>query len=453
MGKIEILLPVLGEGVIDATLTKWVKQVGDTVEEDQTIAEVATDKVDSEIPSPYPGQIVELRAKEGDLVPVGQVIAIIKTEGPDQEEEAKPAQTPSASQPDEAEQVVEVVTKTSEGLVVETEAANDFPRTSPSGRFLSPLVRSIAKTEGIGPDELDRIAGTGKEGRLTKEDLLAYLSSRSAAKTAAPAQPQAPQAQKPAPQPQAAESAEPSKPKVAYGSNYELVEMDRMRKLIAKNMVESKRVSPHVAGFVEVDMTPIVEWREKNKASFEKKYGTKITFMPFFIEAMAKAARDFPMVNVSVDGETIVIKKDVNIGMAAATPDGNLIVPVIKQADEKNLVGLAKSVNDLAQRARAGKLKLEEISGGTITITNMGSFGNLTGVPIINQPEVAILSVGIIKKKPAVVETPYGDVVAVRQMMVMCLSYDHRIVDGMLGGSYLKRVADYLEAFDPNQKI
>lgn len=461
MAQVDLIMPKMGESIIEATILRWLKKPGDQVAVDETILEIATDKVDSEVPSPVAGVLGEWLFQENDVVPVGQLIARINTGGSAEEVkpspavasanghgQAAPAAPPVAPvQPQSAPQPAPVAASVPNEPV-------DVPRTSSGGRFYSPLVRTIAQKEQIGTGELDQIAGSGLGGRVTKTDILHYVENRHSApapqQTSAPQQAaQAAPAATPAAQPaQARETPAP----VASG-NVEIIEMDRMRKLIADHMVMSKQTSPHVTSYVEVDVTNIVNWRNKVKKTFEEKYGEKITFTPIFIEAVAKAIRDYPMINISVQGTTIIRKKDVNIGMAAALPSGNLIVPVIKQADYLNLTGLTKTVNDLANRARQNKLKPEEIQDGTFTLTNVGTFGNVMGTPIINQPQVAILAVGAIRKKPAVVETAYGDMIAVRQLMFLSLAYDHRVVDGSLGGSFLRKVGDYLEAFDPNREI
>ncbi len=446
MAQVELIMPKMGESIMEATILKWVKQVGDRVEEDETVLEIATDKVDSEVPSPVSGVLAKILYEEGDTVEIGKAIALIETEGeipaeaapaPAAQETATPAAkapaTNGSPQPSPAPQAA----------VATTAATHTSPsRFGASGRFYSPLVRNIAKQENISAEELEQIPGTGQHGRVTKKDILAYLENRSAQPAAMPPSPAKP----------AATAAPQSAGKDASG-NVEIIEMDRMRKLIAEHMVRSKQTSPHVTSFVEVDVTNIVNWRNANKEAFQQRYGTKITFTPIFIEAVVKAMHDYPMINVSVEGDKIIRKLDINIGMATALPNGNLIVPVIKNADMLSLAGLAKAVNDLAARARQNKLKPEEIQGGTFTLTNVGTFGNVMGTPIINQPQVAILATGAIRKKPAVVETEYGDLIAVRQMMFLSLSYDHRVVDGALGGSFLRSVADYLEAFDPNRGL
>lgn len=429
MAQVELIMPKMGESIIEATILRWVKNVGDAVAMDESILEIATDKVDSEVPSPTAGILTEIRFKENDVVPIGTVIAIISTEGAG---EVKPS--PSIEAP--AATVATTTTATKESPVA-------MPSAQESDRFYSPLVRNIAKQEGITTPELDKIAGTGAQGRVTKKDILDYVENRQAMPSA-----QATQVSAPAPQ----TSAPIQAPAISVSGNVEIIEMDRMRKLIADHMVMSKHTSPHVTSFVEADVTNLVNWRSKVKGEFSKKYGENITFTPIFVEAVAKAIRDFPMINASIDGTRIIVRKDVNIGMAAALPSGNLIVPVIKGADQLNLAGLTKQVNDLANRARQNQLKPDEIQGGTFTLTNVGTFGNVMGTPIINQPQVAILATGAIKKKPAVIETEFGDVIAIRQMMFLSLSYDHRVVDGSLGGSFLRRVADYLEQFDANRK-
>lgn len=445
MAQVELIMPKMGESIIEATILKWVKQVGDTVEVDDTILEIATDKVDSEVPSPVSGTIAKILFQEDEVVEVGKAIAIIATEGEEVADTPAPTQATTPATNGVSTPVVEKVAAAPTATVTNAVATKEV-MPSASNRFYSPLVRNIAKAENISIAELDGIAGSGKNGRVTKNDMLAFLANRTAApQTAAPVTTPVAKA--------TATTPPPASTPVSTDGAVEIVEMDRMRKLIADHMVMSKHTSPHVTSFIEVDVTNIVNWRNRIKKDFQNKYGEKITFTPIFIEAVAKALRDFPMVNVSVDGSNIIVKKDLNIGMAAALPSGNLIVPVIKNADHLNLMGLTKSVNDLAQRARANKLKPEEIQAGTFTLTNVGTFGNVMGTPIINQPQVAILAVGAIRKKPAVMETEYGDVIAVRQLMFMSLSYDHRVVDGFLGGSFLRRVGDYLEAFDDQQTI
>lgn len=441
-------MPKMGESIMEATILKWVKNVGDTVELDETVLEIATDKVDSEVPSPVAGVLSEILFQENDVVEVGKPIAIIATEGeaaspkPSPAVKEEPVAAASNGQSNGSPQPVEVAPASAPAPVSASPNA-PIPATSTTGRFYSPLVRNIAKQEGISLTELEQLPGSGREGRVTKKDILAYVERRTTDSGRQAAVPQSP-----------VTSHQPPKPAISISGNVEIVEMDRMRKLIADHMVMSKRTSPHVTSFVEVDVTNLVNWRNKNKVAFMEKYGEKITYTPIFVEAVARAIGDFPMINVSVNEQNqIVVKKDVNIGMATALPSGNLIVPVIKAADQLNLVGLAKQVNDLARRARANKLKPEDIQGGTFTLTNVGTFGNVMGTPIINQPQVAIMATGAIRKKPAVVETEYGDLIAVRQMMFLSMSYDHRVVDGFLGGSFLRKVGNYLEAFDVNRGI
>lgn len=447
MAKVELIMPKLGESVMEATILSWEKQVGDSIELDENVLTIATDKVDTEVPSPVEGTLVEILYAEGDTVEIGKAIAIIETEGTDgvQASPAIQEQTPAQEEKAPAPQVA--ATSTPQAQTAQVEAT----------RFYSPLVKSIAKEEGISMGELESIQGSGEGGRVTKKDILAYISNRSTAPAPQTTSAPKPAAAKPAPK-KAAPAAQQgfrtfNTPPVDRSGNVEIIEMDRMRKLISDHMVMSKHVSPHVTSFVEADVTNLFQWRNRIKGQFKERYGEKITFTPIFVEAVVKALQDYPMVNVAVDGDQIVRYKDLNIGMAAALPSGNLIVPVIKNAHMMNLVGLTKSVNDLATRARANKLRPDEIQGGTFTLTNVGTFGNVMGTPIINQPQVAILATGAIRKKPAVLETEAGDVIAIRNMMYLSLSYDHRVVDGALGGSFLRRVADYLEAFDPKRDI
>lgn len=451
MAQVELIMPKMGESIMEATILRWVKNVGDTVELDETVLEIATDKVDSEVPSPVAGVLSKVLFEENDTVEVGKPIALITTEGDEAQPEPSPAvaeeSTSSNGQEKKPEPEPAMAVAGSESPAATADTATEVSTTGASGRFYSPLVRNIAQQEGVSMQELEALDGSGQHGRVTKKDILAYLEQR---KTGAPqAQPAAKSAPTPpaAPQPKAPTGT----PATSADGPTEIVEMDRMRKLIADHMVQSKHTSPHVTSFVEVDVTDIVNWRNRVKKDFQAKYGEKITYTPIFVEAIVKALRDFPMVNISVDGDRLIVKKYINIGMAAALPSGNLIVPVIKNADQLNLLGLTKQVNDLAKRARQNKLKPEEIQGGTFTLTNVGTFGNVMGTPIINQPQVAILAAGAIRKKPAVVETEYGDMIAVRHLMFLSLAYDHRVVDGMLGGSFLRRIGDYLEAFDPNR--
>ena len=485
MAKYQLLLPKMGESVAEATIIKWNKAVGDMIEADETVMEIATDKVDSEVPSPVSGKLIEQLCSENEVVQVGSVIAIIDTGVEEEKSEvAAPVavEAPVAKPGPVAEVIGEPVAEAEnipgiEQLQAKPVLANEIIEGNrSSGRFYSPLVKNIAAQEGFTLEELDQIPGTGAEGRLTKDDLLNYIQNPAAYKAAnaqpkpveqpkeepkvieiapEPVQPepikQEPVAQKPVEQ---AHQPEPKPaPAVSVSGGDEIIEMDRMRRLIADHMVMSKQTSPHVTSFIEADVTNVVQWRDKVKSTFEKKEGEKITFTPIFIEAVARAIRDFPLVNVSVSGNQIIKKANINIGMATALPSGNLIVPVIKKADELNLVGLTKAVNDLANRARNNKLLPDEVKDGTFTITNVGSFGNVMGTPIINQPQVAILAVGAIKKKPAVIETPQGDMIAIRHMMFLSLSYDHRVVDGALGGTFLRRIADYLEKWDINRTV
>ncbi len=434
----------MGESVAEATIIKWVKKEGDAITADEPIIEIATDKVDSEVPAPEDGVLLKCLVKEGDVVAVGQPIALIGVGASASASAPAPAAAPPSAAPkQEAVAAASVASPLATSVVV----------TSSEDRFYSPLVKSIAKTEGISQSELDAIAGSGQGGRVTKSDILDYIASRGSAPAVAPA-PAVKSEPAPAAAPAASAPAQP-KPKAAIsvGGNDEIIEMDRMRKLIADHMVMSKQTSPHVTSYVEADVTNIVLWREKIKKQFEQKERTKLTFTPIFIEALVKAIKDFPMINISVDGDKIIKRGDINMGMATALPSGNLIVPVIRNADTLNLAGIAKRVNELADRARNNKLTPDEISGGTYTITNVGSFGNVMGTPIINQPQVAIMAVGAIRKKPAVIETPSGDFLGIRHMMFLSHSYDHRVVDGALGGQFVRRVADYLEAWDINREV
>ena len=453
MAQYELVLPKMGESVAEATIIKWIKQPGDLIDIDESVLEIATDKVDSDVPSPVAGKLIKTLFNVDEVVQVGAVIAIIETGGSDKGAEApipneKIGKQDDGSQTNEIEQADEIpgidILKQENKPVSEVESS--------LVRFYSPLVKSMAAQEGISLSELDGISGTGSEGRVTKQDILDYIkhhqnadsdSTSNSLKTiqlvSEPVKPVTPVKSPPT--------------TISVSGGDEIIEMDRMRKLIADHMVMSKHTSPHVTSFVEADVTNLVKWRDRVKNSFEKREGEKITFTPIFIEAVAKAIKDFPMINVSVNGTQIIKKRDINIGMAAALPSGNLIVPVIKNADQLNLVGLTKSVNDLAKRARNSQLKPDDTAGGTFTLTNVGTFGNVMGTPIINQPQAAILAVGAIKKKPAVIETEYGDVIAIRHMMFLSMSYDHRVIDGALGGSFIRKVADYLEAWDINREI
>lgn len=451
----EVLLPKMGESVAEATITKWLKSVGEQIEEEESLVEIATDKVDSEVPSPISGVIKEIKFQEGEVAQVGDIIAVIASENGGEVKEVltvesknKHAETPTQKQPEESKIVAQQI----ESDIAKVQEYNQ-PRFDDATKFYSPLVKSIAKKENIGLEELERINGSGKDGRVTKKDVLSYVENRSSDIVASPVEVQS-KVEKPLEEKVSMKPVQQTVDRNQYeGKNVEIIEMDRMRKLIADHMVSSKHTSPHVTSFVEADVTDLVKWRDKIKDQFFAKEKEKITFTPIFIEAVVKALKDFPMVNVSVDGGSIIKKNYVNIGVATALPSGNLIVPVVKNADYLNLTGLAKSVNDLVARARINKLKPDEIQDGTFTLTNVGTFGNLMGTPIINQPQVAIMATGSIKKKPAVIETPQGDHIAIRHMMYLSLSYDHRVVDGALGGSFLRRVADYLEKFDANRTI
>lgn len=462
MAQIEIRLPKMGESVTEATITNWLKNVGDTIEMDEPLVEVATDKVDNELPSEAEGVLVKQLFQKDEVAQVGDVIAIISTDG---DAPADVADAPAAEA--KAAAPVEVVAaEISNNVATMTANMNgngSVSKTGPSGKFYSPLVRSIAEKEGVSMTELETIAGSGQAGRVTKKDILNYISGdRSAAAAPAPATETkaapAPATSAPAAAPQAAPAAggflsNIKEPVVTPGPDDEIMEMDRMRKLIADHMVMSTHVSPHVTSYVEADVTNIVNWRNKVKKEFHAREGENITFTPIFIEAVVKAIKDFPMINVSVSGNQIVKRKHINVGMATALPSGNLIVPVIKDADRMNLTGLTKSVNELANSARNNKLSPEDIQGGTYTVTNVGTFGNVMGTPIINQPQVAILALGAIRKVPAVIETPEGDFIGIRHKMFLSHSYDHRVVDGALGGQFVRRVADYLEQFDPTREI
>ncbi|MBL7753451.1 MAG: 2-oxo acid dehydrogenase subunit E2 [Chitinophagaceae bacterium] len=452
MSTIDLVMPKMGESIMEATILKWHKKPGDSVKMDETVLEIATDKVDSEVPSTGEGTIAEILFKENDVVAVGTVIARI-TSGAAASASA-PAQV-AAPTPE----VVAAAPQPTTSTPVSTPVSS--PANSTANRFYSPLVLNIASSEGVSMSELEHIPGTGNEGRVTKKDIISYVAARKSGavpvaqpvQAAAPATPVVQPSAAPAPLPVTAPVSQPDTATAYAGSNVEIIEMDRMRKLIADHMVRSKATSPHVTSFTEADVTGIVNWRNKVKGAFEKKYGEKITFTPIFIEAIVNAMKKYPMINSSVEGNSIIVKKDLNIGMAAALPSGNLIVPVIKNADTKNLYGLTKEVNALANAARTNKLKPDDTQGGTFTLTNVGTFGSLMGTPIINQPQVAILAVGAIKKRPMVLETEQGDVIAIRHMMYLSLSYDHRIVDGSLGASFLTEVANELERFDGHRDI
>jgi 2-oxoglutarate dehydrogenase E2 component (dihydrolipoamide succinyltransferase) len=429
MAQVELIMPKMGESIMEATILNWLKKPGDRIEQDESVLEVATDKVDTEVPSTHAGVLKEILAQKGDVVKVGKAIAIITTEAEASKSNPASAPVPVAKEtrPEPALAPAPLASApSSNGHPV----ANDYKSSS---RFYSPLVKSIAREENIAVAELETIAGSGAEGRVTKRDILAFVQNRKSGRTLGPAV-----------------TSTPSVP-ASISAGDEIIQMDRMRKMIADRMVESKRISPHVTSFVEADLTNVVVWRTKVKDEFQKRTGESITFTPVFVEAIVAAIKDFPMINIQVDGDRIIRKKEINIGVAVALPTGNLIVPVIRNADQLSLTGLAKAVNDLARRARENKLKPDELTGGTYTISNVGSFGNVMGTPIIVQPQVGIMATGAIIKKPAVLETPYGDVIAIRHKMFLSHSYDHRVVDGALGGSFVRRVADYLEKFDVNR--
>jgi 2-oxoglutarate dehydrogenase E2 component (dihydrolipoamide succinyltransferase) len=425
MATFDIIMPKLGESIQEATITKWFKKVGDKIEEEDVLLEIATDKVDSEIPSPVDGIIIKINYEDGALVPVGKVIAVIDLDG-------------------SAEGKAKETGKTEKAAIIETpveskakEVSGQTIKTSSSGKFYSPLVKNIAQKENIPVEELDNIQGTGHNGRVKKQDILSYLEKDKTTVVKETIK----------------QSSVPTPPKVAVNAGDQIIQMDRIRKLIADHMVMSKHTAPHVTNFIEADVTGLVIWRNKIKDSFQKREGQKITFMPVFIEAVAKSLRKYPGINASVDGDTIILRKNVNIGVAVALPSGNLIVPVIKNADQKSLLGLTIDMNNLAELARNNKLTPDDIQGGTFSISNFGSFGNLTGTTIINQPQVAILATGTIEKKPAVIETPTGDVIGIRHKMILAITYDHRAVDGALAGAFLRYLADLLEEFDINRTV
>jgi len=454
MSQIEIRLPKMGESVTEATITNWLKNVGDTIEMDEPLVEVATDKVDNELPSEAEGVLVKQMFGQDEVAQVGDVIAIISTDGSAPVAEASSATTEKAP----AEVIEKEVTQVVEAVNGAPTNGVALEKNGDSGKFYSPLVRSIAEKEGVSMNQLESISGSGQGGRVTKKDILGYIADGKPQSVTASVT----QNDVPAVKPAAAPSPEVSgggflsnikPPVVNVGPNDEIIEMDRMRKLIADHMVMSTHVSPHVTSYVEADVTNIVNWRNKVKNEFAKREGEKITFTPIFMEAIVKAIKDFPMINVSVSGNQIIKRNNINIGMATALPSGNLIVPVIKNADRLNLTGLAKSVNEMANNARTNNLKPEDIQGGTYTVTNVGTFGNVMGTPIINQPQVAILALGAIRKLPSVIETPDGDFIGIRHKMFLSHSYDHRVVDGALGGQFVRRVADYLEQFDENREF
>lgn len=470
MAKYNLILPRMGESVSEATIVKWLKQPGDWIEVDESVVDIATDKVDSDVPSPVEGKLIEQLFKEDSIAQVGDVIAILEVEGERGDDASQSEERTSDSgysepakgeDSDGADVIADIDDSLQSLNVGDRDSIDDkegrvipgldlLGERGKGGRFYSPLVKNIAAEEGISEKELDQISGSGLEGRVTKQDILNYIDERKEAPVAVE---KAPISETVGSSSDSMESKDSSTRTMVAETGDEIIEMDRMRKLIAQHMVDSVQTSPHVCSFIEVDVTNIVNWRSRVKEDFEKKEGVKITFTPIFIEAVAKAIRDYPMINISVSGTQIIKKANINVGMAAALPSGNLIVPVIRNADQLNLVGLSQVVNDLAGRARANRLKPDETQGGTFTVTNVGSFGSMMGTPIINQPQVAILAIGSISKKPAVLETEYGDVIAIRQKMIMSLSYDHRVVDGALGGMFLKRIAEYLEDWDIDRKL
>lgn len=454
MAKLNITLPAMGEGVIEATINKWLVSEGAQVKEDDPLVEVATDKVDSEIPAPAAGTVVSIKVKEGSIAKIGEVLAVIENDVMASKEDQQKVDK-------EVERVRETIEQTKIEKAGAQEPSQNLKSRTPSGKFISPLVRNIAASEGISSEELDKIQGTGNEGRITKEDILKVVETRKSGKTQDLSEKEKPTRETPPP-----EYKEPSETSEAPSADLEkavkketpvtknegdvVIPMDRVRKLIAAHMVMSKRTSPHVTSFIDADVTRLVNWRNANKDKFFAAEGQKLTLMPIFVDAVAKALHELPMVNISVDGDNIIRRKNINIGMATALPDGNLIVPVIKNANEKSLTGLAKTVNDLAERARANKLKPDEITGGTFTITNFGSYHNLAGTPIINQPQAAILGTGVVRKTPVVIETSDGDVIAIRQIMILSLSYDHRVIDGALAGKFIHKIKEILENYSPD---
>ncbi len=438
MTTIELKMPKMGESISEATILNWLKNVGDTVLEDETILEVATDKVDSEVPSPCDGVIAEIRCQTNEVIEVGKVIAIIEVTTTTVKKEDSLLLEEEMSKGQRGSNITESTNKSSEKVSLPLGEMSKGQRGSDA--FLSPLVISIAQKENLTIEEIQSIPGTGTDGRIRKSDVIQYLKDRKYPLSSRP-------------QPQVPKSTYNAPPISFVEGKDRIVEMDRMRGMIADHMVYSKHTSPHVTSYIEVDVTNVVNWRNKVKKEFQDMHGEKLTFTPIFVEAVAKAIKEYPMINVSVDDKKIVVHKDINVGMATALPSGNLIVPVVRNADEKNLLGLAKNVNHLANSARNNALKPDEIGGSTFTISNVGTFGSLMGTPIINQPEVAILALGIIKKRPEVITTEKGDEIAIRSMMYLSLSFDHRVVDGFLGGSFLRKVGDELEAFDSNRKI
>lgn len=435
MEQVEMVMPKMGESIMEGTILSWLKKEGDKIEQDESVLEVATDKVDTEVPATHAGILKQILAKEGEVVPVGKAIAIISIE---KGKSGNGKSSPKSTTEEKTSAPTPVSAKTS-SEVAETPVLEK----SSSGRFYSPLVLNIARKEQISMQELEAVPGSGNENRVTKKDILEYVKTRGSGK--------APSSQNQASQ--APLSEHPTAVSVSFSAEDEIIEMDRMRKMIAQRMVDSKRISPHVTSFVEADVTNIVYWRNRVKNAFKEKEGDSLTFTPIFIEAVVKALKDYPMMNISVDGDKIIKKKNINIGMAVALPTGNLIVPVIKNADQYNIIGLTKKVNELARKGRDNKLTADELSGGTYTVSNVGSFGNVMGTPIIMQPQVGIIAFGAVVKKPAVVETPAGDAIAIRHKMFLSHSYDHRVVDGSLGGMFVRRVADYMERFDHKQDV
>lgn len=449
MAKKELKLPKMGESVAEATITSWLKEVGDSIEADEAVLEIATDKVDSEVPSEYDGVLVEKFFEVDDVVKVGEVVAIIEVYGDDDSEEES-----NSEESNIPEVVKEAATEVDQSVNQAKSTVESTSNYSDSSRFYSPLVKTIASKENVSLDELDSVKGTGLDERVTKDDILAYVKDKKEGKiTAKKSDVKTPSEEKvSAPQPKAIPTPSVSTP-VNVNAEDEVIEMSRMGKLISSHMIASTQTSAHVQSFIEVDVTEIWNWRNKHKNAFEKREGEKLTFTPIFMEAVAKTIKDFPKINISVDGDRIVMKKHINLGMAAALPDGNLIVPVIRDADQLNLLGMAKKVNDLAGRARNGKLKPDETQGGTYTVTNVGTFGSVMGTPIINQPQVGILALGAIRKVPAVIETPQGDFIGIRHKMFLSHSYDHRVVNGALGGQFIQRMKEYLENFDTNRSV
>lgn len=449
MALVELVMPKMGESVMEGTILNWLKNPGDRIQQDESILEVATDKVDTEVPSPYNGILKEIRANKGDVVQVGTAIAIIETEVNQVTASTPPVSTPAVTITPAQPAVVE-----QKPVAAVTQAHSPIEHNNvKGGKFYSPLVLNIARQENISLSEVEQIAGSGKDGRVTKHDLFDYIQAKKDGKIAAAKTETVVQNTSTEPKATTSEPAYVSKPSTSASGNVEIIQMDRMRKMIADRMVESKRISPHVTSFVEADVTNIVYWRNRWKNDFMERENVALTFTPIFIEAVVKAIKDYPMVNISIEDDKILVKRDINIGIAVALPNGNLIVPVIKNADQLNIVGLTKKVNDLAKRARQNKLTADDLTGGTYTVSNVGSFGNLMGTPIIVQPQAAILALGAVVKKPAVIETPQGDTLGIRHMMFLSHSYDHRAIDGSLGGMFVRRVADYLEKFDVNRKI